>query len=158
MAQHRITQNQVSKKRNYGSCEFSPFNQDTKIREEHNFGDRSLKIITKLHLITQSFENDTKKSGSLSANSTLMQMSWPPSTTTTKSKSIEFTNYSRNSQFDDIRSTHETETSTLSERASKAIPCLGIIFSLCASVFLGSAGMLVKMTTSVHGIQVAVFR
>lgn len=44
------------------------------------------------------------------------------------------------------------------EVLAKRIPCLGIMLALGASVFLGSAGMLVKMTTSVHGIQVAVFR
>lgn len=44
------------------------------------------------------------------------------------------------------------------ERLAKLIPGLGIILALCASVFLGTAGMLVKLTTSVHGIQVAVFR
>lgn len=43
-------------------------------------------------------------------------------------------------------------------RLAKRIPCLGIMFALCASLFLGSAGMLVKMTSSVHGIQVAVLR
>lgn len=44
------------------------------------------------------------------------------------------------------------------ERLALRIPCLGIFLALGASFFLGSAGMLVKMTTSVHGIQVAVFR
>lgn len=44
------------------------------------------------------------------------------------------------------------------ERLAKVVPGLGIMLALCASVFLGTAGMLVKMTTSVHGIQVAVFR
>lgn len=51
----------------------------------------------------------------------------------------------------------EEELSAL-ERLAKRIPCLGIMLALCASLFLGSAGMLVKMTNSVHGIQVAVFR
>lgn len=44
------------------------------------------------------------------------------------------------------------------QRAATRIPCLGILLALGASFFLGSAGVLVKMTTSVHGIQVAVFR
>lgn len=44
------------------------------------------------------------------------------------------------------------------ERLASRIPCLGIILSLGASLFLGSAGMLVKMTQSVHGVQVAVLR
>lgn len=44
------------------------------------------------------------------------------------------------------------------ELLAAKIPCLGIMLALLASVFLGSAGMLVKMTNSVHGIQVAVFR
>lgn len=44
------------------------------------------------------------------------------------------------------------------QRLAKIIPCLGILMSLCASVFLGTAGMLVKLTESVHGIEVAVFR
>lgn len=47
---------------------------------------------------------------------------------------------------------------TLLERAASKIPGLGIFMALCASFFLGTAGMLVKMTQSVHGIQVAVFR
>lgn len=47
---------------------------------------------------------------------------------------------------------------SLIERLAKWIPGLGIILALCASVFLGTAGMLVKLTYSVHGIQVAVFR
>lgn len=51
----------------------------------------------------------------------------------------------------------EEETGVL-HRMAKTIPCLGIIFALCASFFLGSAGMLVKMTHSIHGIQVAVCR
>lgn len=159
MTQHKITHNQVSERRNYGSCEVSSLNEGTKVRgEKHDFGDRSIKsVITKLHLITRSFENDAKKTGSLSEDSALMQMSWPPSTATNKSNSIEFISYSRNGdQFDGTTNTGKTDT--FLQRASKAIPCLGIIFSLCASVFLGSAGMLVKMTTSVHGIQVAVFR
>lgn len=46
----------------------------------------------------------------------------------------------------------------LLDKAAAKIPCLGIIMALCASLFLGTAGMLVKMTTSVHGVQVAVFR
>lgn len=54
-------------------------------------------------------------------------------------------------------SSAETQTTSL-ERLAKRIPCLGILLALCASFFLGSAGMLVKMTHSVHGIQVAVFR
>lgn len=47
---------------------------------------------------------------------------------------------------------------TILERAAKVIPGLGIMLSLCASISLGSAGMLVKMTHSVNGIQVAVLR
>lgn len=43
-------------------------------------------------------------------------------------------------------------------RMADRVPCLGILMALCASFFLGSAGMLVKMTRSVHGIQVAVLR
>lgn len=43
-------------------------------------------------------------------------------------------------------------------RLAKRVPCLGIIMALFASLFLGSAGMLVKMTRSVHGIQISVFR
>lgn len=46
----------------------------------------------------------------------------------------------------------------LLKRAAARVPCLGIIFALMASIFLGSAGVLVKMTYSVHGVQVAVFR
>lgn len=44
------------------------------------------------------------------------------------------------------------------ERLAERVPCLGILLALAASLFLGTAGMLVKMTHSVHGIQVAVFR
>lgn len=44
------------------------------------------------------------------------------------------------------------------QKLAKRVPCLGIMLALCASFFLGTAGMLVKMTTSVNGIQVAVFR
>jgi len=47
---------------------------------------------------------------------------------------------------------------SLLQRAADTIPCLGILLALCASFFLGSAGMLVKMTESVNGIQVAVCR
>lgn len=46
----------------------------------------------------------------------------------------------------------------LIQRLAKRIPCFGILLSLCSSLFLGTAGMLVKLTTSVNGIQVAVFR
>lgn len=52
----------------------------------------------------------------------------------------------------------EEESRSILHRAAKRIPCLGILLALCASLFLSSAGMLVKMTSSVHGIQVAVFR
>lgn len=41
--------------------------------------------------------------------------------------------------------------------ASK-VPCLGIMMSLGASVFLATANVLVKLTHSVSGVQVAVFR
>lgn len=44
------------------------------------------------------------------------------------------------------------------EKLASRIPCFGIMLAFGASFFLGSAGMLVKMTSSVHGIQVAVFR
>ena len=47
---------------------------------------------------------------------------------------------------------------TLLERAAKVIPGLGIILALCASLSLGTAGMLVKLTHSVNGIQVAILR
>lgn len=47
---------------------------------------------------------------------------------------------------------------SLVQRLAKRIPCFGILLSLCSSLFLGTAGMLVKLTTSVNGIQVAVFR
>lgn len=47
---------------------------------------------------------------------------------------------------------------TALERLAKLVPGLGIILALCASLFLATAGLLVKLTTSVHGIQVAVFR
>lgn len=50
------------------------------------------------------------------------------------------------------------EQKTFILRLADRIPCLGILMALCASFFLGSAGMLVKMTRSVHGIQVAVLR
>lgn len=50
------------------------------------------------------------------------------------------------------------EPKTFILRMAKRIPCLGILMAMCASFFLGSAGMLVKMTRSVHGIQVAVLR
>lgn len=43
-------------------------------------------------------------------------------------------------------------------RLAERIPGLGIMLSLVASFFLGSAGMLVKLTQSVHGIQIAVLR
>lgn len=52
----------------------------------------------------------------------------------------------------------DVEPLTKLERLAQRIPCLGIMLALGASIFLGSAGMLVKMTQSVHGIQVAVFR
>lgn len=44
------------------------------------------------------------------------------------------------------------------EKLARRIPCLGIIFSLIASLTLGSAGMLVKVTHSVHGVQISMFR
>lgn len=50
------------------------------------------------------------------------------------------------------------EPKTFIMRMADRVPCLGILMALCASFFLGSAGMLVKMTRSVHGIQVAVLR
>lgn len=50
------------------------------------------------------------------------------------------------------------EESGLLLRLARRIPCLGIMLALMASLFLGSAGMLVKLTRSVHGIQVAVLR
>lgn len=52
----------------------------------------------------------------------------------------------------------DKSTGTLLERLARHVPGLGIIMSLCASLFLGTAGMLVKLTTSVHGIEVAVLR
>lgn len=51
-----------------------------------------------------------------------------------------------------------SEPKTFILRLADRIPCLGILMAMCASFFLGSAGMLVKMTRSVHGIQVAVLR
>ena len=51
-----------------------------------------------------------------------------------------------------------SEESGLLFRLARRIPCLGIMLALMASLFLGSAGMLVKLTRSVHGIQVAVLR
>ena len=52
----------------------------------------------------------------------------------------------------------EEEQPTILERAAKVIPGLGVILALCASFSLGTAGMLVKMTHSVNGVQVAVLR
>lgn len=50
------------------------------------------------------------------------------------------------------------EPPTRLERLAERIPCLGILLAFCSSIALSSAAMLVKLTTSVHGIQVAVFR
>lgn len=50
------------------------------------------------------------------------------------------------------------ERLTFLQKAARKVPGLGIMLALCASLFLGTAGMLVKMTHSVHGIQVAVLR
>lgn len=69
-----------------------------------------------------------------------------------------------NSSVDDSTADEEAaleaplEPKTFVLRLADRIPCLGILMALCASFFLGSAGMLVKMTRSVHGIQVAVLR
>uniref|UniRef100_A0A6G1S742 Solute carrier family 35 member G1 n=1 Tax=Aceria tosichella TaxID=561515 RepID=A0A6G1S742_9ACAR len=52
----------------------------------------------------------------------------------------------------------EPQRSCIIQRLAKVIPCFGILLSLGASVFLGTAGMLVKLVESVHGIEVAVFR
>lgn len=62
----------------------------------------------------------------------------------------------RNNKTDDNEELEAQKT--LIQRAANAIPCFGIILALFASLFLGTAGMLVKMTHSVNGIQVAVFR
>lgn len=59
---------------------------------------------------------------------------------------------------DGAASVSTTDKKTVLERAAKVIPGLGIILALCASFSLGTAGMLVKMTHSVNGIQVAVLR
>lgn len=53
---------------------------------------------------------------------------------------------------------NNSEQNSLLFRAAKRVPGLGIMLALCASLFLGSAGMLVKLTQSVHGIQIAVLR
>jgi hypothetical protein len=46
----------------------------------------------------------------------------------------------------------------LIQRLAGVIPCFGILLALCASFCLGTAGMLVKLVESVHGIEVAVLR
>ncbi|KAG9508925.1 Solute carrier family 35 member G1, partial [Fragariocoptes setiger] len=43
-------------------------------------------------------------------------------------------------------------------RWGRSCPGVGILLALCASLFLGSAGLLVKITQSVHPIEVAMFR
>lgn len=60
--------------------------------------------------------------------------------------------------FDTENKLSSDEQLTKLDRLALRVPCLGIMLALGASIFLGSAGMLVKMTQSVHGIQVAVFR
>lgn len=56
------------------------------------------------------------------------------------------------------QSSKNESANSLLYRVSNRVPFLGILLSLMSSLTLGTAGMLVKLTTSVHGVQVAVFR
>lgn len=143
------TQIQVIGKQNYGSCEsckaVKQANDDkaeelNKINLSQENSNLNIKTI-------QSSKNDPRLSSVLS-NSKFVQKSWPP--LTNQSGGPE----NNNNDYDDEFKNKKTAL----QRAADTIPCLGIMLALCASVFLGSAGMLVKMTRSVHGIQVAVFR
>lgn len=94
---------------------------------------------------TTNTDRDLEKSTRLQGNSDFPNGQDPP-------------NRSNTNHDDDECHCDASDKSTLLYKLAKRIPGLGIIFALCASCFLGSAGMLVKLTQSVHGIQVAVFR
>lgn len=154
----KITYNRMLEKRDYGSFEIIRCNQGFNIGEEkYCFGDGSLKLNTTMQLVSQSFEYNSRRDGQLSENSPLLQMSWPPATSS-ENKSSEFNDHLKRDPLKHVFDKHQEQTLTLLEKIAKVVPCLGIILSLGASFFLGTAGMLVKMTSSVHGIQVAVFR
>ena len=74
------------------------------------------------------------------------------------SQHILITNDDNNNDGSDKQEQVKEESLSLVERLGKRIPGFGIILAVMASFFLGSAGLLVKLTDSVHGIQVAVFR
>lgn len=142
---------QVTGKQNYGACEPCPVKQvnggkksGEEEAEKGQFGERSLKVVES--------KRDPRLSSVLS-KSALMHKSWPP---LTASSGTQKTTTTPGNGPDEPG--NKKNNKTLLERAADVIPCLGIMLALCASVFLGSAGMLVKMTQSVHGIQVAVFR
>lgn len=157
------TQIQATGKRNYGSCEScKAVNEEANNDRATETDDKSVKIQVKSS--SQLFKPQTTAKGDprLSAvlsNSAIVQKSWPPLTNQSGKKSNstgdDVDDDDNNSTDKNVGSQHKK---TMLQRAADIIPCLGIILALFASVFLGSAGMLVKMTRSVHGIQVAVFR
>lgn len=157
---------------NYASFEFVRSSNQWELRSvecEESRYNLDWKLTSALQLLSQSFKVDsTKRDGLLSCNedSPLVQMSWPPPSKSETKKSSEYKSHfrrvsrlqgEREQTFDESKE-GRGRRQTLLDKAAKAVPCLGIILSLCASIFLGTAGMLVKMTSSVHGIQVAVFR
>lgn len=135
------TQIQVTGKQNYGSCEsckaVKQANDDKQAKELNNGNNSSQE--NSLSIKTTQFSKKDPRLSSVLSHSFTNRGGGPEN---------------KNNNYDDELKNEKT----VLQRAADTVPCLGIILALCASVFLGSAGMLVKMTRSVHGIQVAVFR
>lgn len=144
-----ITQTQVSEKQNYGSCDSCRTTKQQAIDDKmQETCDKAIKIkVNSSHLSQPTTKGDPRLSSVLS-KSAIVQKSWPP---LTNKSGIKHSG-------DDDGSGDNKLKKTVLQKAADTIPCLGILLALGASIFLGSAGMLVKMTRSVHGIQVAVFR
>lgn len=105
--------------------------------------------------------NQTNNSSSLCNNNNNNNNTNKQNGRITTSQNIQMTNDENNgnNETNGDETKKETEQQlSLVERLGKRIPGFGIVLAVMASFFLGSAGLLVKLTNSVHGIQVAVFR